>query len=288
MLLGILSALLGLVPWLVTGARLPLQNLWAAEVLPEAMPVAFLPLSQYQTTTILALLTLGGALAGLAVRVWRPARRGLASGFAVAGMALVQGIAVLQAFAVLGAGLLGGSMATIYFTGLLAGTLTAIAAAAVVLLMLAARSKPVAALGIGLMAVPAASWLTAAATYLAGPQGVPIPLTLAWRWLPAVVVGLALAWCGVRPFLRLPVWAANLLLLWLVPALFTSINYVLGTRGSLGDVSEMGLLARQILAATLGPGGGGGPTVALALGIGLVGAGALEVRRRHATPAAQE
>lgn len=249
--------------------------------------MAFLPLSQYQTTTIVALLTLGGALAGIAVRVWRPARRGLATGFAVAGMALVQGIAVVQAFTVLGAGLRGDSMAAFYFTGLLAGTLTAIAAAAVALLMLAARSKPVAALGAGLMAVPAASWLAAAATYLAGPAGVPLLLTLAWRWLPAVVVGLALAWCGVRPSVRLLVWAANLLLLWLVPALFTSINYVLGTRGSLGDLGEMGLLASQLLAATLGPDGGGGPTVALALGIGLVGAGALELRRRHTTPSAQ-
>lgn len=32
--LGVLSAALGLAPWLLTGARSPLQNLWAGEVLP--------------------------------------------------------------------------------------------------------------------------------------------------------------------------------------------------------------------------------------------------------------
>jgi hypothetical protein len=96
-----------------------------------------------------------------------------------------------------------------------------------------------------------------------------------------VLVGAALAWCGFRPAARLVVWVVNLLLLWLVPALFTSVSYVLGTRAYLGDFGEMSLLARQILAATLGPDGGAGPTVAVALAIGLAGAAALELRRRR-------
>ena len=79
-LLGILAGLLGLAPWLISGARLPLQNLWGTEVLPEQMPVSLLPLSQYKLTTLVAFLTAGGAVAGLAVRMWSPARRRLVGG----------------------------------------------------------------------------------------------------------------------------------------------------------------------------------------------------------------
>ena len=42
-LIGVLAGLLGLAPWLVSGAQLPLQNLWAKEVLPAQMPVSLLP-----------------------------------------------------------------------------------------------------------------------------------------------------------------------------------------------------------------------------------------------------
>jgi hypothetical protein len=76
------------------------------------------------------------------------------------------------------------------------------------------------------------------------------------------------------------VWAADLALLWLVPALFTSANYVLGTRAYLGDFQEMAVLSRQILAATLGPAGGAGPSILVALGIGTAGALLLSIRDR--------
>jgi hypothetical protein len=54
----------------------------------------------------------------------------------------------------------------------------------------------------------------------------------------------------------------------------------LPTRVYLGDFDEMGVLARQILAATLGPDGGAGPAVLPALAIALAGTGTLEVLRR--------
>lgn len=80
---------------------------------------------------------------------------------------------------------------------------------------------------------------------------------------------------------RVLVWVADLILLWVVPALFISVNYVLGTRLYPGDVDEMALLARHILAATLGPDGGAGPIMMLAPAIALAGTGALEVLRRR-------
>jgi hypothetical protein len=71
-LIRVLSGVLGLAPWLVTGGQLMLQNLWTTEVLPAEMSVSLLPLSQYELTTLVSLMTVGGAVAGLAVRFWRP------------------------------------------------------------------------------------------------------------------------------------------------------------------------------------------------------------------------
>jgi hypothetical protein len=287
LLAGVLGGVLGLAPWLATGLRLPLQNLWAAEVPPEAMPLSLLPLNQYKLVTLVALLTVGGAAAGLAVRLlfppgrWSPARRRLLAWCAAAGVLLVQLIATVQAFAVLRNGLVDSDAASdLYFGGLLAGVIAAVAAGLVACLLLAAASPAVVALGVGLMAVPFENWLTSWASNAALVAQLQPVLGLT-RWVPAVLVGLALAWCGLRPPVRLLVWAADLVLLWVVPALFISVQYVLGTRVRLGDVPEMLLMSRQILAATLGPAGGGGLSVLVAVAIGLAGAGALEVLRRR-------
>ncbi|MFC7847649.1 hypothetical protein ACFUTU_04145 [Arthrobacter sp. NPDC057388] len=99
---------------------------------------------------------------------------------------------------------------------------------------------------------------------------------------PAVIIGCALAWCGLRPARRAVVWLANLALLWVVPALLTSVSYVLGTRAPAGDLPEMLLMSRQILAATLGPAGVAGPAVLLALVIALAGLGIRTVAARAA------
>ena len=280
-LLGIAGALVGLAPWLLTGARLPLQNLWAHDALPPDMPITFLPLSQYRGTTIVALLTVGAAAAGVALRAWKPGRRGVTTAGALCGVLLVHTVATVQSFSALNDGLAPGSSSALYFAGLLGGTIAAIAAGALALLMLAARSRAMATLGVGCMAVPFASWLAAAAAFMAGADAVPVSISMAWRWLPAVLVGLALAWCGIRPLVRLLVWAADVALLWLVPALFTSVNYVLGTRVHLGDFQEMAVLSRQILAATLGSSGGAGPNILVALVIGTAGAFLLSVRGRN-------
>jgi hypothetical protein len=279
-LIGVLAGLLGLAPWLVTGAQLQLQNLWAREVPPAQMPVSLLPLSQYELTTLVALMTVGGAIAGLAVRLRRPVRGRAAVWSAAAGVITVQGAATVQSFSVVHAGLAPGSASDLYFAGLLAGVIAAIAASSVALLLLASRSRARVALGAGLMAVPFTSWVLEGAANLSGPGNISPAVLTGARWMPAVLVGVALAWCGARPAARMLVWVADLMLLWVVPALFISVNYVFGTRVYLGDLDEMALMARQILAATLGPDGGAGPLVALALAIALAGMGALKVRRR--------
>lgn len=45
--LGAAAAIVGLIPWIITGMRLPLQNLWATDTRPADMPLALLPFSQY-------------------------------------------------------------------------------------------------------------------------------------------------------------------------------------------------------------------------------------------------
>ncbi|MEO5992604.1 MAG: hypothetical protein ABIP92_03500, partial [Arthrobacter sp.] len=54
-----------------------------------------------------------------------------------------------------------------------------------------------------------------------------------------VLVGVALAWCGLRPAVRAVVWAVDLGLLWVVPAGFTAVSSVLGTRVLGGDLGRM-------------------------------------------------
>ena len=268
-LLGIMAGLLGLAPWLITGAQLPLQNSWGSQVLPEQMPVSLLPLSQYELTTLVALLTFGGAMAGLAVRIWSPARRRLVAWCAASGVLAVQFSATVQSFTVLDDGLTDGTLARVYFAGLLAGVIACIAAGLVAFLLLASRSRALVALGAGLMAVPFTSWAGEWVVGLVGQTNVPIAVPTVARWIPAIIVGCVLAWCGLRPARRAVVWLADLALLWVVPALFISVGYVLGTRAMAGDLQEMLLMSRQILAATLGPAGGALPTVLLALAIAL-------------------
>lgn len=286
-LIGVLAGILGLGPWLIIGAQLPLQNMWASGTAPDQMPVSLLPLSQYELTTIVALLTVGGAAAGLAVRLWSPARRRLAVWCAAAGALGVQFTATVQSFTVLDGGLADGKMASLYFAGLLAGVVASLAAALVALLLLSSKSRALVALGVGLMAVPFGSWLMEWVVGFVGPFNIPAVVPSLARWVPAILVGCALAWCGVRPWPRAAVWLADLALLWVVPALFISVNYVLGTRVAAGDLQEMLLMSRQILAATLGPAGGALPTVLLALAIALAGLGARSAlaRRRPAVPA---
>lgn len=286
-LIGLLAGALGLAPWWITGARLPLQNLWATQAWPDQMPLALLPLSQYELTTIVALLTVGGAAAGIAVRIWSPARRRLVSWCAAAGVFTVQLIATVQSFLVLQEGLAPGSMSGLYFGGLLTGVIGSMIAALVALVLTASPSTLKTTIGCGLMAVPLTSWAVEWVVGVMGYINVPAAVPTIARWVPAVLVGCALAWCGLWPARRIVAWILNLVFLWVIPALFTSVQYVLGTRALAGDLPEMLLMSRQILTATLGPDGGALPTILLALAIGLVGVGARAIVSRRRSESSQ-
>ncbi|HWS51333.1 MAG TPA: hypothetical protein VN241_10000 [Microbacterium sp.] len=268
--IGVVAALLGLIPGLIGGGHLPLQNLWATQTLPEDMPFALLPVSQYHATSLLALLLTGGVLAGLGVR-WANRRVPIAVWPAASGVALVHAIAILQTFGVLSVGLglgFGGARAVLYFGGMLGGTVVAALLAQVGLRLTSRTSPGPVALGVALAAVPFASWVSHGVNAVTGPISQPPLLIELVRWLPAVVVGLALAWCGVRPLRRLGVWAAGLFALWLLPALFVAAQYGLGMRVLQGDIAEMARASAQLFPLVLAE---GGMPVLVAAAIGVIG-----------------
>ena len=280
LLIGVFCAVLGLVPGWITGAKLPLQNLWANQVMPDQMPFSLLPLSQYEVLSLIALLTTGGAAAGLAVRLWNPNHRRAATWWAVGGVLLVHSTAAIQSFVALGSGLMGGKLASLYFFGLLAGVMLSVAAGLVAVLLFASKSRATTTLGVGLMASSVTSWLMLWAVGIADHRNLPLEVVTIAHWLPAVLVGCSLAWCGLKPPLRLVVWALNLAFLWVIPAVFTATQSVVGTRVIAGDIPEMVLMGQQVLAAALGPEGGAGQTLLLAVVVALVGVGIRAVAAR--------
>lgn len=257
--IGCVSGALGLAPWLITGATLPLQNLWATSALSDEMPVSLLPISQYFATRILALLVVGGAIAGLTVRLVRPSL-GVPSWAAATGLLLVHGIAILQSFTVVADGLgisQGGTdmRALLYFGGMLGGTLATAVLAQASFWLVSRRAVGAAALGLSLSAVPAASWVVDGIAMVSGPAGLPADVLAIARWLPAILAGIVLGWCGIRPPRRLAVWIVALASLWITPAVITALTYALGMRVLDGDVAAMGEAATQIFPVALGIGG---------------------------------
>lgn len=287
--LGAGCAVVGLLAWLVGGARLPLQNLWSTDTLPGDMPRTLLPVSQYATTAILALLISGGLLAGLLQRTWWR-RLGIGAGGVGTGLVAVQVVAVGQSFWVLGDGLglrtgAADPRAWVYFAGMLGGSLAAVLLAAGVYTLASRRGAVPVALGVGLAAVPTAAWLTVLATSLGNPWGVPTAVSLAVRWLPAVAVGVAIGWCASRtvrglgpafeartvacagagtapgddpsrrvrssPAAAIAVGVVDLALLALAPAVLTAISFGLGSRVLNGDLIAMASAARDVFAPVL-------------------------------------
>ncbi len=274
-LAGVLAALLGIAPWLAGGGTLPVQNLWAdGDALPEDMPFSLLPFSQYDALDLFVLIVMGGVFAGIARRtflrttpVWSIAL----------GLALGHAIAITQAFIVTSDGLVpDDSRATIYLTGIVLGTLIGVAFSQLGLWLIAQPATVPAALGLALAAHPIASWLADWAYLVVDAANYPTWFLAVLRWLPAVIVGAALAWCGFHPVRRLFVWVIALATLLITPAAFTAIQYALGTRVFGGDLGMMAEAVAQVFPAALPV--GVGPVVAATV-LGALGAVAIRMSR---------
>ncbi len=267
-LIGVGGGLLGILPWLLGGARLPLQNLWTVATMPDAMPIVLLPVSQYFAILLFSLVLLGGVFAGFAIRIVAR-RRAVAVWAASLGVLAVHVVAAVESFAVVASGLSLGydSRAAVYLVGMLGGTFAAILLAQLGFWMASRPSAGIAAFGAALAAVPFGQWVSRWVLAFTGDAFAPTFLPELTRWIPAVVVGVALAWCGIRPVWRIVVWVVSLLTLALLPSLFGAIQYGLGSRILGGDLVEMASASAQIFPMLLQETGILPVVVALVIGI---------------------
>lgn len=100
-----------------------------------------------------------------------------------------------------------GAREVLYFAGMLGGVIAGILLAQLGVWLTSRTSVTPVVLGIVLAAVPFASWVSTVITAFTTYMGYPQFISEVLRWLPAVIVGVTLAWCGMRPLVRLIVWA---------------------------------------------------------------------------------
>ncbi|WP_210505731.1 hypothetical protein [Naasia sp. SYSU D00057] len=275
--IGAGAAILGLLPWIGSGMRLPLQNLWAMAALPDEMPIALLPFSQYAVTLLAGLLMTGAAIAGLVARA-TAARRGRGDLAAIAvGVLLVQGGAGTQSALVVADGQEQSTRAVLYLAALVAVVILSIAIGVVVLLLAGRSARPGATVAFATAALAAGIW----ANSLVAPFGSLQSPASAWllagtRWVPALLVGAAIAWCGFRSVGRVLAAASALLLLWLGSAAITAVSAAAGTRVLAPYPAEMLDYAAGVFLMASGMPELVLPPLLLALAVGALGAVALD------------
>ncbi|WP_010204139.1 hypothetical protein [Salinibacterium sp. PAMC 21357] len=257
-LLGVGAALVGLLPWLLQGLRLPLQNLWALETAPDEMPFVLLPFSQYALTTEIGLMVVGAAVAGLLARLLRSRmpRRGVLVMFL--SLIVVQLGAIVQTYVVVQGGLQDRSAATFYLAAVTGVAVLAMLVGIAVFWLIARAPHAGALIGYAMAAVALAPWLGELAHPLTNQQFGAVGDFRRWaasvlRWVPAILVGLAVGWCGIRSVGRVIAVLVSFGLLWIVPALTTAISHAAGSRVYANDLPEMASAGLGVLrqAATM-------------------------------------
>jgi hypothetical protein len=252
--IGAAAAVVGLLPWIITGMRLPLQNLWAVDALPGAMPIALLPFSQYTLLAMAAMLVTGAAVAGLTARILRErlAPRGT---LAVAGgVVLVQLVAIVQTSVVVRAGLRSDVEGRLYFGLVLAAIVVSVLLGLLTFWLIATRPRAGALVGFALGALAAAMWISALIVPLSSPSPSALQLSLlaTARWIPAVLIGVAIAWCGLATVGRAVAAVGTLVMLWLAPAVTSAIGAAAGSRVYARMPAELLAFAGQVFVTALG------------------------------------
>lgn len=239
--IGALAALLGLLPWLVTGARLPLQNLW--EGAPPDAVFVLLPFSQYAVSLVGALLIVGAVAAGIAGRALGATSPRAAAALLI-GVVVVQVAAVVQTALTVRAGLRIGEQSDVYIVGLTAGAMLVVFVGVVVTGLVTRAPRAGALIGLVLGAIALAPWVSALIVpFGSAPAGIS-PIMALLPWITPVLAGIAIAWTGVDTAGRVAAAVATVLLVWVAPALLTGISSALGTRvyaNSPADMLDYGL-----------------------------------------------
>ncbi len=281
--IGVAGAVVALLPWLATGARLPLQNLWAEPTLPGDMPRALLPFGQYAVAHILSLIVIGYGLTGLAVRALRPRLLAGALLAAGSGAVTVHAVAAVQSATTVASGLQERTASALYLAAVLAVVAVAVLIGLVVLRLVGGSPRPGATVGLAVAALMSGSWLAELLLSLgAGAEGLPPSwLNIVVRWVPAILVGAAIAWGGVSTPGRAVAAGLCLVLLWIVPAAVTAVTSAAGSRVLLRYPLEMLDYAFEVLRAAMSSPGLVFPPVlaaAAVAGAGLLLRGALHTQ----------
>jgi hypothetical protein len=251
-LIGAAAAVVGLLPWIATGMRLPLQNLWDAATPPDSMPIALLPFSQYSLSHLLGLIVLGSAVAGVTARAVRT--RLPRGGFAVifGATIVVQAAATAQSAVVVRSGLQDRMESTLYLAALVAVCALSILLGALALVLIARAPRAGALIGLTIGSIAASQWISAALSpsVTAGPEWA-YSLAGLIQWVAPVLVGVAIAWTGVDTVGRVVSALASLVLVWIAPALITAVTSAAGSRVLAHDPPAMIEYALQVLRMAL-------------------------------------
>jgi len=286
---GLLCALLGMLPWMVTGMRLPLQNLWESETLPESMPRALIPLSNYSVVVTSAILVVGAALGGLAVVIARVRGRAMSAGYVLAGVLGVQIGALAHAAWALGRGLESSSRANLYVGALVGAAALTIVIGIPILLGIARGHAAPATLAVATSAVALSAWLPAL-VFAFVPISAQVPLVV-WRtieWLPLVIAGIAIGWCGWKTAQRAIASVFSLVIIWVLPALATAVSYGIGSRIYLQFPEELFPASKQVFMMALGTAGQGPQRIAITGVVAILAWLFFRTRNRRGEPQGDE
>ncbi len=236
--IGAASAVVGLLPWLIHGMQLPLQNLGIRMTGPG--DVVLLPFSQYSITLIAALLIVGAAIAGIVARAV-PVR----FGFVLLGMLGIQAIAIVQSATTVRAILRSGTEAFLYLALLIAVAVLAVLVGVGVAALIARAPRAGALLGLAIAAVLASGWVgQLVLPWIPNVSTAQMDVAGWLQWVPAVFVGIAIAWCGLASVGRVIAAIGALLILWIGGALLTAAGAAAGMRvyaRSIPDLVEYAL-----------------------------------------------
>lgn len=251
-LIGAAAAIAGLLPWLATGMRLPLQNLWDAATPPDAMPMALLPFSQYSLSHLFGLLVTGSAAAGIAARATRA--RLPRGGFAmlVVGVLLVQVGATVQSAVVVASGLQERTESTLYLALLVTLCILSILLGAAALVLIARAPRGGALIGLTICAIAVGQWISAVLrpfTTMAAEWAYSLAGLI--QWVTPVLVGVAIAWAGINTIVRIVAALASLVFIWVTPALITGVTNAAGSRVLAHDPPGMIEYAVQVFQMAL-------------------------------------
>lgn len=256
--------MIGLLPWLATGMRLPLQNLWATQASPDEMPLTLLPYSQYTVVLIASVLIVGAGLAGLTARILGPRINRRAAAFVAIGVLIVHLAAITQTTIAVSLGLQDGRWAAFYLTALVLVATFSMLAGVGILFLIARAPAAGAAIGLSIVAVLLGAWLGSLTT------GVSV-LFAASLWAPAVLIGLIIAFTGFRSIGRGAAVFVSLLILQVGPALITAISSAAGTRALARNPGELIEHGARVFLTMLDPQHSLGPLI-VAFVMGVAGA----------------